>query len=155
MSNIDIQFATEFSPIPNERELRLWCDCALSENNKEADITLRIVDADEIQQLNRDYRNKDKATNVLSFPSELPPELEHELNILGDVVLCAQVIEQEAIEQGKSDTAHWAHMVVHGTLHLQGYDHIENADAEEMESKESQILMALGFKQPYEECHSN
>jgi len=111
-------------------------------------LSIRLVDEAESQQLNANYRNKDYPTNVLSFPCDLPPDVD--LNLLGDLVICVQVVEREAIEQQKSIQAHWAHMVVHGCLHLLGYDHINEAEAEDMESLETAILTELGFPAPYE-----
>ena len=108
---------------------------------------MRIVDEAESQQLNFDYREKDKPTNVLSFPFQCPPGIE--LPLLGDLVICAQVVAREAAEQQKTVTAHWAHMVVHGCLHLLGFDHINDEDAAEMEAEEIQILQELGFANPY------
>ena len=98
-------------------------------------------------ELNLTYRGKDKPTNVLSFPFEAPPGIE--MPLLGDLIICRQVVEQEASEQGKPLEAHWAHMVVHGSLHLLGYDHIEDDEAEEMEGLETEIMLALGYEDPY------
>ena len=113
----------------------------------EAEVTVRIVDEAESNELNLTYRGKDKPTNVLSFPFEAPPGLE--LPLLGDLVICRQVVEREAEEQGKPLMAHWAHMVVHGSLHLLGYDHIDDEEAEEMEQLERDIMQELGFADPY------
>ena len=110
-------------------------------------MTVRIVDEAESHALNLNYRGKDRPTNVLSFPFECPDEVE--LPLLGDLVICRQVVEREAQEQDKPLMAHWAHMVVHGSLHLLGYDHIEDDEAEEMESLETQIMTELGFADPY------
>ena len=111
------------------------------------EITIRIVDEMESQHLNHEYRGKDKPTNVLSFPFDAPPGVE--LELLGDLVICRQVVEREAKEQEKDLFAHWAHMVVHGSLHLLGYDHIQDDEAEEMEAIEISVLNALGFENPY------
>ena len=110
-------------------------------------MTIRLVDSEESHQLNLEYRGKDKPTNVLSFPFEAPPSVE--LDLLGDLVICKQVVESESNQQDKPLVAHWAHMVVHGSLHLLGYDHIEDDEAEEMEALESQIMQQLGFDDPY------
>ena len=110
-------------------------------------MTVRIVDEAESHDLNLTYRGKDRPTNVLSFPFECPDEVE--LPLLGDLVICRQVVEREAIEQEKPLMAHWAHMIVHGSLHLLGYDHIEDDEAEEMESLETEIMQGLGFADPY------
>lgn len=140
--------------LPEEDQIVNWIEAAMLDDRQdgETEITLRIVSAEEIQTLNRDYRGKDKVTNVLSFPFEIPPglvDLGEELPYLGDLVICAEKVAQEAIEQEKSLTAHWAHMVVHGCLHLQGYDHIDDDEADEMESLEVDMLAELGFVSPY------
>ena len=113
----------------------------------DGEVLLRLVDVDEIQQLNRDYRGKDQPTNVLSFPSDLPPEIEEA--ILGDVVICLEVVRKEALEQDKSFEDHLLHMAIHGTLHLLGYDHMEEDEAETMESLEIKLLADLGVDNPY------
>lgn len=144
---IDLQLALpESASLPSEAQITQWATAAVQSDDP-VEICARIVDLDESQELNRDYRGKDKPTNVLSFPFEAPEHID--LNLLGDLVLCAPVIEQEAREQGKTLEAHWAHMIVHGTLHLQGYDHIEDDEAEAMEQLEIQILGGLGFANPY------
>ncbi|MFQ1048900.1 rRNA maturation RNase YbeY [Avibacterium paragallinarum] len=145
---IDLQIATENSEnLPSEQQLQQWATAAVQAENLEPEITIRIVDKAESQQLNATYRCKDYPTNVLSFPFECPEEVE--LPLLGDLVICRQVVEREAAEQGKPLMAHWAHMVVHGCLHLLGYDHIEDDEAEEMESLETEIMQELGFADPY------
>ena len=145
---IDLQIATENSAdLPTEQQIQQWANAAVPAETVEPEITDRIVDEAESHQLNLTYRGKDKPTNVLSFPFECPDEVA--LPLLGDLVICRQVVEREAQEQGKPLTAHWAHMVVHGSLHLLGYDHIEEDEAEEMESLESQIMRSLGFADPY------
>lgn len=145
---IDLQIACENSHnLPQLEQIQQWANLAVNAQHIEPEITVRIVDQEESQRLNSTYRGKDKPTNVLSFPFECPDEVE--LPLLGDLVICRQVVEQEAIEQDKPLMAHWAHMVVHGCLHLLGYDHIEDAEAEEMESLESSIMQKLGFADPY------
>ncbi|WP_298772018.1 rRNA maturation RNase YbeY [uncultured Shewanella sp.] len=147
---LDRQIALEdTSNLPSQTELNSWVTAVLEGRMNEAELTIRIVDNEESQQLNHDYRGKDKPTNVLSFPFEAPPEIV--LPLLGDLIICAPVVTQEAKVQDKTLQAHWAHMVVHGTLHLLGYDHIDDADAEEMESIETQIITQLGFANPYQE----
>lgn len=144
---IDVQFASDSPHLPSEEQLKLWANAALENHKQEAELSVRIVDAEESQQLNHQYRQKDKPTNVLSFPADFPEELN--LPLLGDLVICAPVVEQEAAEQNKTLEAHWAHMMVHGVLHLLGYDHIDDSDANEMESLETRILTAVGFPAPY------
>lgn len=145
---LDLQLETSQQGLPSEEDFQRWLTAAVSPFQPEAEVTIRVVDEAESQQLNLDYRGKDKPTNVLSFPFQQPPGLE--LPLLGDLVICAQVVHAEAAEQGKSAQAHWAHMVVHGCLHLLGFDHIKEDEAEEMEAEEIQILAELGFSNPYE-----
>lgn len=144
--SIDVQFAAFDESVPGSEDLRKWAATALC--NKNAELTLRIVGVDEIQQLNHQYRSQNKPTNVLSFPSELPVELD--LPLIGDVIVCAEVVNREALAQSKQADAHWAHMVIHGVLHLQGYDHIDPQDADRMESEEIRLLAQLGYSNPYE-----
>ncbi|MBJ2130861.1 rRNA maturation RNase YbeY [Alteromonas sp. IB21] len=150
---IDVQQAFEgdeaiLSAIPSPSELELWANAVLEyEGLDEQEVTIRFTDEAESQSLNHEYRGKDKPTNVLSFPFEAPPGIE--INLLGDLVICAPVISREAEEQQKKVSDHYAHMTVHGLLHLMGYDHIDDADAEEMESKEIEILAQLGIDDPY------
>ncbi|MEJ2514188.1 MAG: rRNA maturation RNase YbeY [Gammaproteobacteria bacterium] len=146
---VDIQAGAGRSGVPPVAKLRHWARSALAGRRRDAEVTLRIVDAAESQALNRRYRGKDRPTNVLSFPAELPPELE--LPLLGDVVICKDVVEAEAEAQGKSPEAHWAHMVIHGVLHLLGYDHETDEQALEMENLEAGILAELGWPDPYRE----
>lgn len=145
---LDLQLASEAQSLPTEAQFQQWLEAAILPFQDIAEVTVRIVDEEESQQLNFDYREKDKPTNVLSFPFELPPGVE-ELPLLGDLVICAQVVAAEALEQGKELHHHWAHMVVHGCLHLLGFDHINDEDAEQMEAEEILILQQLGIKNPY------
>lgn len=145
---LDLQIAVEDTQkLPSESEFHNWLSAAVRLFQQQAEVTIRLVDQAESQQLNRDYRGKDKPTNVLSFPFEAPPGME--MDLLGDLIICKQVVEQEAIDQNKPLMAHWAHMVVHGTLHLLGYDHIDDDEADEMESLEAEIMQGLGFNDPY------
>ncbi|WP_308567140.1 rRNA maturation RNase YbeY [uncultured Haemophilus sp.] len=145
---IDLQIATEnLEGLPTEEQIVQWATSAVQPEGDEVEMTVRIVDETESHELNLTYRGKDRPTNVLSFPFECPDEVE--LPLLGDLVICRQVVEREAAEQEKPLMAHWAHMVVHGSLHLLGYDHIEDDEAEEMESLETQIMQGLGFDDPY------
>ena len=145
---IDLQIACEQETgLPTAEQIEQWATAAVQPQSDEVEMTVRIVDEAESHALNLNYRGKDRPTNVLSFPFECPDEVE--LPLLGDLVICRQVVEREAQEQDKPVMAHWAHMVVHGSLHLLGYDHIENDEAEEMESLETQIMTGLGFADPY------
>ena len=145
---IDLQIACEQeSGLPTAEQIEQWATAAIQPQSNEVEMTVRIVDEAESHELNLNYRGKDRPTNVLSFPFECPDEVE--LPLLGDLVICRQVVEREAQEQDKPVMAHWAHMVVHGSLHLLGYDHIEDDEAEEMESLETQIMTGLDFADPY------
>ena len=145
---VDLQIATEnIEGLPTEEQIVQWATAAVQPEGDEVEMTVRIVDEAESHELNLTYRGKDRPTNVLSFPFECPDEVA--LPLLGDLVICRQVVEREAAEQEKPLMAHWAHMVVHGCLHLLGYDHIEDDEAEEMESLETQIMQGLGFDDPY------
>jgi probable rRNA maturation factor len=146
--DLDLQLACEQTAnLPTIDDFENWAKAALAERIETTEMTIRIVDENESQQLNCDYRGKDKSTNVLSFPFEGPPGIE--LPLLGDLVICRQVVEQEAQSQNKQTQHHWAHMVVHGCLHLLGYDHIVDDEAEVMESLEIEILKTLGIDNPY------
>lgn len=145
---LDLQIASEETTgLPSEALFQRWLEAVLPQFQPQSEVTIRIVDEEESHHLNLTYRGKDKPTNVLSFPFEAPPEVE--LSLLGDLIICRQVVEQEAIEQQKSAEEHWAHMVIHGCLHLLGYDHIEDEEAEEMEGLETEILAELGYADPY------
>ncbi len=148
MLDLDLQLATTATTLPSLAQIRQWASAAL-QNLSPTEVTIRIVDAAESRELNLSYRGKDKPTNVLSFPFEAPPGIE--MNLLGDLVVCAPVVQQEAQEQQKNHDAHWAHMIIHGMLHLQGYDHIEEDDAVIMESIEIKLLKELGYANPYED----
>ena len=144
---LDVQYELEAGP--DEDDIRRWIEAVLAAEAEtaEVELTVRIVDEAEMAELNARYRHKTGPTNILSFPFEAPPGVE--LNLLGDLVIAAPVVQREAREQGKTETAHWAHMVVHGTLHLLGYDHLKPAEAEDMEAREINILHELGFSNPY------
>jgi probable rRNA maturation factor len=142
---IEVQRETQ-AWTPEDSVIERWTAAALTDAQRE--VVLRFVDAEESRTLNRDYRGRDKPTNVLSFGFELPPGFEDPH--LGDLVICTDVVEQEAREQDKPLEAHYAHMVVHGLLHLQGYDHEEPAEAQRMELLEIEILRRLGYENPYE-----
>lgn len=150
---IDLQIASENQEgLPTVEQFTHWVQTALAFESQtddfpETEMTIRIVDEEESHYLNFTYRGKDKPTNVLSFPFEVPDEVE--LALLGDLVICRQVVEREAEEQQISLESHWAHLAVHGTLHLLGYDHIVDAEAEEMEGLETEIMQKLDFEDPY------
>lgn len=146
--HLDVQ--REVEALPNDNEILKWVSEALTaEQHDDAELTVRFVSEEESAALNEQYRHKTGATNVLSFPFDAPAEVE--LNLLGDLVICSDVVKQQAKEQKKQELAHWAHMIVHGTLHLLGYDHQTDAEANIMETKETQILSQLGYSDPYRE----
>ena len=150
MYRIIIQRVVPKEAIPLNTHLKYWAIAALKTKINSAELTIRIVDKKEMTELNSRYRHKSKATNVLSFPFEIPKEVKMKIPLLGDIVICADVVNLEANMQGKPSNAHWAHMIVHGTLHLLGYDHIKEDDAILMESQEMTILNSLGFANPYQ-----
>jgi probable rRNA maturation factor len=135
--------------IPAPASFRRWVEAALkgARRRKATEVAIRIVDAEEGQALNLQYRGRDYATNVLSFEADLPPGVN--LPLIGDLVICAPVVAREAAEQGKKANDHWAHLTIHGTLHLLGYDHIVDAEAEAMEALETRVLAGLGIADPY------
>ena len=145
---LDLQIALDLPVLPHEADFRRWAEAALAGAGyaKEAELTLRIVNEAESTALNETYRRKQGPTNVLSFPFQAPPEVDSSL--LGDIVICAPVVLREAVSQGKTPEAHWAHLVAHGVLHLLGYDHDET-QAAAMESLEIRILTDLGYADPY------
>ena len=144
-----VQYADKPKGTPAKKQFRKWAEAAL-EAGLDASITVRVVDEHEGRELNYAYRGKEYATNVLSFAfNEGEPMPGMDDVIMGDLVLCAPIVAREAKEQGKALDAHWAHLVVHGVLHLQGYDHADEVEAEAMESLETAILLGLGFPDPY------
>jgi len=147
MLELDLQRATD-AAAPDDAAFRRWCELALRQRSADSEMTIRLVDEAEGRELNHTYRHKDYATNVLSFPADVPDEL-LDIPLLGDLVICVPVVEREAAEQGKALEAHWAHLVIHGCLHLLGYDHIEDEEAEEMEALERTLLAELGHPDPY------
>jgi probable rRNA maturation factor len=152
---VHISYGVARKGLPSARSFRRWVDAALAgaKRRKSAELAIRIVGTREGRHLNRDYRGKDYATNVLSFPTEWPEGVS--LPLIGDLAICAPVVAREAAEQGKPANHHWAHMTVHGVLHLLGYDHIEDADAEAMEALETRILAKLGINDPYAVEHDS
>ncbi|MFT6051669.1 MAG: putative rRNA maturation factor [Halioglobus sp.] len=145
---VDVQTATS-EPVPEEGDIRSWIEAALSMHREDVELTVRLVDVAEMAELNESYRGKSGPTNVLSFPADLPAEVT--LPLLGDIVICAPVVAREASAQHKPEMAHWAHMTVHGTLHLLGYDHLEEREAVAMEVLETEILARLNYPCPYAE----
>jgi probable rRNA maturation factor len=143
--------ASSSASVPDEEDVHRWVISTLSPNRPAAAIAVRIVDEQESAELNEQFRQKAGATNVLSFPADIPADIQSQFEypILGDLIICAPVVENEAVEQHKTIQAHWAHMVVHGCLHLLGYDHIADHDAEQMEQLEIDILSRCGFADPY------
>jgi len=145
---MESQLGEDFPDLPTEVEVRQWVESVLVGRVEQTEVGVRIVDEQESVSLNDKFRGVNKATNVLSFPFENPPGLF--LPILGDIVLCAPVIIREAAEQKKLLKAHWAHMIIHGMLHLLDYDHQTDEEAESMEKLETQLLASLGFPNPYQ-----
>jgi probable rRNA maturation factor len=146
MVNIDLQNDDEIESLPTIDQFRHWVESSLLQSFASLEQTIRVVTESESQALNRQYRGKDKPTNVLSFPSD-DDYLEYDC--LGDLVICVSVVESEALLQGKAGDAHWAHMVIHGMLHLQGFDHQNDQEAHEMEALEIKILSTHGYTSPY------
>lgn len=144
---VDVQIADDVTQeLPSSEDFTIWAQAAYFQE-KESRLSLRIVGSEESRQLNKAFRDQDKPTNVLSFPMQMPDEIQP--SILGDIAICAEVVIDEALEQKKIASGHWAHMVVHGMLHLQGYDHLEDKEAQQMESLEVKILTEMGIKNPY------
>ena len=148
---IDIQFAldknADLTALPQTTDFSNWAGAALSGRKEDAQLSIRIVDETESTYLNETYRHKTGPTNVLSFPAEYSAEIP--ISLIGDIVICAPIVIKEARAQGKNILAHWAHMTIHGTLHLLGFDHDTDSNAEKMESIEIDILKQLGFDNPY------
>lgn len=148
---VEIENASGSDEVPDPADMQLWLARAVGERRTQAEINVRLVGLQEGGEFNLRYRNQSGPTNVLSFPADLPDFVDCAL--LGDLVICAPVVVREAREQGKTPDAHWAHILIHGALHLLGYDHIQDADASIMERLETQILKDLGFPPPYaEDC---
>jgi len=154
LRQLDIQRIIELDSLPSDDDFQLWVDRALADYSQDAEVVIRIVDTEEMAELNSQYRNKQGPTNILSFPFELPDGVEG-IDLLGDLVVCAAVLEQEAKQQNKALSAHWAHIIIHGVLHLLGYDHLTADEAIEMESKEIVLLQELHIDNPYQEKKVN
>ncbi len=151
--SVDLQIACQVDSAPQEAEVHAWLEQALQTGNPNAsnhcDVSVRIVDEDESRQLNKQYRQQNRATNVLAFPAALVGMPKDEAELLGDLVICGPLVEQEAEEQGKSPASLWGHLLIHGMLHLLGYDHETESQAAEMETMERKILADRGFEDPY------
>ncbi len=150
MNQLEIQITSISEKIPSEGQFQTWVDMVLKDNNE---LVIRIVDRSESATLNQRYRHKHGATNILSFPFEVPKMISSSL--LGDLVICAPIIEQQAEQQQKPLFHHWAHIVIHGVLHLCGYDHLSDTEAQIMESKEITLLKKLSIRNPYQEQASH
>lgn len=145
---IQLDFINEDKlPAPDADQFQNWLNQLAKKLNISGEVCIKIVDKTESRDLNSTYRQKDKPTNVLSFPADIPDFVES--THLGDLAICAPVVEEEALEQNKSINNHWAHLTIHGCLHLLGYDHIEDQDADEMEALEVELLAGLGIRNPY------
>jgi probable rRNA maturation factor len=147
MNYLEIQLATSYADYPSEQQFQLWVDTVLQEDDQDSEIVIRLVDDQESAELNQQYRHKQGPTNILSFPFEAPDGFDTDL--LGDLVICTPLIALEAQQQNKQLFDHWAHITIHGVLHLLGYDHIDDAEAEEMEALEIKILSRLNINNPY------
>ncbi|MFM8340892.1 MAG: rRNA maturation RNase YbeY [Methylomonas sp.] len=147
MNYLDIQLATSYVDYPTEQQFQLWVDTVLQEGDQDSEIVIRLVDDQESAELNQQYRHKSGPTNILSFPFEAPDGFDSDL--LGDLVICTPLIACEAQQQNKSLFDHWAHITIHGVLHLLGYDHMDDTEAEEMEALEIKILSRLNINNPY------
>lgn len=149
--DLDVQIALDAPGLPDEATLQHWASTALAAAGRtdDTELTIRIVNESESASLNETYRRKQGPTNVLSFPFEAPPAVS--VPLIGDIVICAPVVLRESVSQNKVPAAHWAHMVAHGVLHLLGYDHQSDVQAERMESLEQRILTSLGYPDPYGE----
>ena len=149
MNYLDLQIASDYAEIPSFEQMQGWVDAVLTDAAQDSEIVIRVVDEAESAALNSQYRHKQGPTNVLSFPFEAPEGFE--MDLLGDLVICAPLLAQEASQQHKPLLHHWAHIIIHGVLHLIGYDHLDDAEAEEMEGLEIRILKALNIENPYQE----
>jgi len=151
--HIDIQHASKTDCPIEDAMITNWAEAALKSEQNTGELTLRLVDVDEITDLNHQYRQQQKPTNVLAFPSHLPPNVSLDCPLLGDVVLCPSVLEQESMAGNLPLQAHWAHIIIHGVLHLLGFDHMNPKDAHLMETREIALLSKFGFDNPYTEDH--
>jgi len=152
-AELEVQCETTSANVPGDEKFQLWVDAALEGKPDPFTLTIRVVDEVEARQYNLEYRDKDYATNVLSFPADLPEGIPDDIRDaeLGDLLICAPVVAKEALEQKRTENDHWAHLVIHGVLHLQGYDHESANEAVVMESLEIEILAKLGVSDPYQD----
>jgi probable rRNA maturation factor len=153
--SVDLQIACPVKSAPREAEVHSWLERAYqagsADASRQCDVSVRIVDEDESRQLNSQFRQQNKATNVLAFPADSFNLPTGEADLLGDLVICGPLVEQEAEDQGKNPAGHWGHLLIHGMLHLLGYDHETASQAAEMETVERRILAEHGFEDPYQE----
>lgn len=149
MNTVDIQTNSESKQLPSKVHFQRWIDAVLNDVTQDSEVVIRIIDEEEMVQFNEQYRKKTDSTNILSFPFETPDNIDSHL--LGDLLVCAPVVEKESKQQNKKLKHHWAHLIVHGTLHLLGYDHIDDVEAEEMETLEIKILKTIKIDNPYQE----
>lgn len=152
MNTLELQIVSESLLIPTQTQFQLWIDTVLKNIDDDIELVVRVIDEPEMIQYNEQYRHKQGATNILSFPFEVPDGIDSHL--LGDLLVCAAVLEKESTEQNKSLADHWAHIIMHGVLHLLGYDHVNDDDAEEMELLEIQFLQTININNPYEDRHN-
>lgn len=150
MYRIIIQAEPTRNFVPSAAKIRQWAKAALCHKVRRGELTIRLVGKKEIQHLNKTYRHKNKPTNVLSFKADLPADIQLKVPLLGDLVICSEIVNEEAKKQDKTEEAHWAHIVIHGSLHILGYDHETEAEAQVMETKEIRLLKSLGFSDPYQ-----
>lgn len=149
--DLDIQKAAGIGGAPADGDFLRWAQAALAGRRENCEVALRIVGEDESRQFNRVYRKRDQATNVLSFPADLPPGLPQDVRaaVLGDIMICAPLVAREAAQLGVPEPHHWAHLLIHGLLHLLGYEHDDDTEARQMEALETKILAGLGIPDPY------
>ncbi len=152
-AELEVQRSSTSDNLPDDEQFQLWVEAALAGKPGKFTLAIRVVDEHEAHRYNREYRDKDYATNVLSFPLELPEGLPEEIRQaqMGDLLICAPVVAREAKEQYRSEVDHWAHLTIHGVLHLLGYDHEQQAEAVLMETLETEILANLGISDPYQD----
>jgi probable rRNA maturation factor len=149
--HIDIQHASEDKIPFSDSQLSTWAQLPLDDHMDAAELTLRMVSPEEITELNHQYRQQNKATNVLAFPAALPENITLDYPLLGDLIICPLVLDKESLELEKTLEEHWAHTIIHGVLHLLGYDHIKEQDAKIMQALETKLLAKLGFADPWRE----